>query len=340
MHLEIINSKEHFDALAVEWNDLLEHSASHVPFLRFEYINTWWNTLGGGEWDHGELMVVTARSADGNLAGIAPLFYTHNLEGKPALMLLGSIEISDYLDVICSPENLDAFLSALLERLAETDVPAWQVLDFYNILENSPTLPSLKNAAERLGLGFTQERLQHCPYIPLPDDWETYLSGIDKKQRHEIRRKIRRVESAEVPLRWYIVEDAANLDDEIEAFIELMGQDVEKQAFLTDVMRTQMRNAVRAAFYEGWLQLSFLEVGGEKAAGYLNFDYCNHIWVYNSGIDFKFGAYSPGWVLLGYLIQWAIENKKQAFDFMRGDEEYKYRFGAVDRSVMRAQVRR
>jgi CelD/BcsL family acetyltransferase involved in cellulose biosynthesis len=103
-------------------------------------------------------------------------------------------------------------------------------------------------------------------------------------------------------------------------------------------MRSQMHMAVRAAQREGWLQLSFLEVDGVKAAGYLNFDYADHIWVYNSGIDFQFGDLSPGWVLLGYLLQWAIEHKRRAFDFMRGNESYKYRFGGVDRFIMRARV--
>jgi CelD/BcsL family acetyltransferase involved in cellulose biosynthesis len=340
MHLNIIKTIEQFEALADEWNHLLKHSASHVPFLRHEYLRAWWSTLGGGEWGQGELCLVTARGEDGNLIGVAPLFYTHNREGEAALLLMGSIEISDYLDLIYSPEDLPAFINELLPRLAETDLPAWQVLDLFNILDHSPTLKLLPAAAERLGWKYREERLQHCPYIPLPGDWETYLSSIDKKQRHEIRRKIRRTESAEVPVRWYIVEDEAKLDDEIEAFLHLMGQDQEKQAFLTDLMRTQMREIMKAAFRESWLQLAFLEIDGVKAAGYLNFDYGNHIWVYNSGLDYDFGYYSPGWVLLGYLLEWANVNQRQAFDFMRGDEEYKYRFGGVDRFVVRAQIRR
>ena len=101
-----------------------------------------------------------------------------------------------------------------------------------------------------------------------------------------------------------------------------------------------MRSAVHTAFRAGWLQLAFLTVGDEKAAGYLNFDYANQIWVYNSGINFNFSSISPGWVLLGYLIQWAIENGRETFDFMRGDEVYKYRFGGQDKFVIRAQVAR
>ena len=340
MQVEVIRTLDELDALAEEWNELLECSASHVPFLRHEYLTAWWRTLGGGEWAQGELYVVIARHENGELGGVAPLFITDNLEGRATLMFLGSIEISDYLDIIARPEDLSAFLDILLEHLAGSGTPALQSLDLYNLLESSPTLPALQTAAERLGWEYTQEQLQHCPYIPLPGDWDTYLAGINKKQRHEIRRKMRRAENYELPVRWYIVEDEATLDTEIEDFLRLMAQDAEKQSFLTDVMRSQMRAAVWAAFRANWLQLSFLEVDGEKAAGYLNFDYQDHIWVYNSGIDFKFSTLSPGWVLLGYLLQWANQNGRKAFDFMRGDEAYKYRFGGVDRFVVRAKVQK
>jgi CelD/BcsL family acetyltransferase involved in cellulose biosynthesis len=84
--------------------------------------------------------------------------------------------------------------------------------------------------------------------------------------------------------------------------------------------------------------LAFLEEDGHKAAGYVNFDYLNRIWVYNSGLNLDFVDISPGWVLLGHLLKWANENGRSEFDFMRGDEEYKYRFGAIDRSVVRATL--
>ena len=181
--------------------------------------------------------------------------------------------------------------------------------------------------------------------ITLPGDWEIYLAGIDKKQRHEVRRKMRRAEESEVPVCWYLIDkehpaDEASLDAEIEAFLALMANDPEKERFLTAKMRQQMHDSIHAAFKAGWLQLSFLEIGGEKAAGYLNFDYAGHIWVYNSGLNFGFRELSPGWVLLGNLLKWANENKRQAFDFMRGDEDYKYRFGGVNRYIVRATIRR
>ena len=319
-----------------EWNALLSESFSDVPFLRYEYLSAWWSTHGGGEWPMAQLALVSARESD-RLAGIAPLFLTEH-DGRQALMLLGSIEISDYLDLIVRADDLSRFISGLLDCLASDPALAGSAIDWYNLPEGSPTLTALEAESAKRGWEFTQEPFRPSLFVPLPGDFEEYLMNIDKKQRHEIRRKMRRAEGSEQHVRWYIVEDKSTLDAEIDDFLALMANDHHKEEFLTEVMRTQMRTSVQAAFEAGWLQLAFMEVDGRKAAGYLNFDYGNRIWVYNSGLDIEFGDLSPGWVLLGYLLQWANEHGRSEFDFMRGDEDYKYKFGAVKREVMRVRV--
>jgi CelD/BcsL family acetyltransferase involved in cellulose biosynthesis len=342
MDYKLISTLAEFDLLTLAWNVLAEESATHVPFLRQEYLRTWWLTLGGGEWKQGELAIV-AGYQDGSLVGAAPIFWGCNREQQPALLFVGSIEVTDYLDLIARPQDLQSFVDGLLDFLdspPNLPVPGWQVLDLWNFIETSPTLLALERAAQRKGWAMSVEGLQHCPFIPLPGNWETYLAGIDKKQRHEIRRKMRRLEEAEVPSRWYIVEDPATVEAEGEAFMALMADDEKKAAFLTEPMRRLFRGVIRWAFETGCLHLSFLEIDGKKAAGYLCFNYLNHIWVYNSGLNRQFMEYSPGWVLLAYLIKWSNENGIQAFDFMRGDEEYKYRFGSVDRSVKRVLIKR
>ncbi|MDZ4160189.1 MAG: GNAT family N-acetyltransferase, partial [Anaerolineaceae bacterium] len=194
-------------------------------------------------------------------------------------------------------------------------------------------------AAANHGWAFRADKLQHSPYIPLPGRHPNRLAGIDKKQRHEIRRKLRKIGQSELPVRWYTVQDAATLDGEIDAFIKLMCNDPAKVAFLTPAMEEHIRLTAHCAFERDCLNLSFLEIDGQKASAYFSFDYLNRLWIYNSGIDWdNYSLYSPGWVLLANLLKWANENQREAFDFMRGNEDYKYRFGAIDRFVMRATL--
>jgi len=330
--------KNFSELTSAEWNNLLAESISNVPFLRYEYLSAWWDTHGGGEWQDAELILISASEGD-KLIGIAPLFLTEH-DGQQTLMLLGSIEISDYLDLIVRKSDLSRFLNELLDTLASDIAQTWSGIDWYNLPDNSPTLTALEAESAKRGWDFKAEPFRPSLFVSLPGDFDEYLMSIDKKQRHEIRRKMRRVEADARNVRWYIVEDESTLDDEIDTFLSLMANDHHKEEFLTEVMRTQMRISVQAAFKAGWLQLAFMEVDGKKIAGYLNFDYGNRIWVYNSGLDFTYSELSPGWVLLGYILQWANEHGRAEFDFMRGDEEYKYRFGAVAQHVMRVKISR
>lgn len=93
----------------------------------------------------------------------------------------------------------------------------------------------------------------------------------------------------------------------------------------------------------GRLRLFFLTINGEKAAALFAFEFDRRLWLYNSGYDPEAHAQlSPGWVLLAYVIQYAIAGgcPPVFFYFMQGNEEYKYRFGSHDYKVMRVIVRK
>lgn len=320
---------------AQEWNDLLNESVSDTPFLRYEYQIAWWEHRGGGEWQDAELVLVTARDGE-KLVGIAPLFIA-NYDNRPALLLNGSIEISDYLDVIVRKDDHANFVSGLLDFLASDVADNWSSLDWYNLPDDSPTLAAFKTESEKRGWSHLEEVYRPTPRIALNGDFEEYLSRVEKKQRHEIRRKMRRAaESGRV--KFTIVPKDADIEPELEAFFHLMIQDPNKALFLRDVMRHQMSHTVRAAHEYGYLWLAFLEVDGVKAAASLNFDYKGKLWGYNSGVSRDYMELSPGWVLIGHVIQWCCENRRYEFDFMRGDEDYKYRLGGVNRFVMRTRL--
>lgn len=318
------------------WNALVEQSIADSPFSRFEYLSEWWKTLGGGEWKQAELILVSAAEND-RLIGIAPLFIA-DYEGQRAQMLIGSIEISDYLDLIVRGQDVHRFLSGLVDFLASSLGDRWSAIDWYNLPDDSPTLAALKAVSETRGWIHSEAVYRPTPRIALNGSFDEYLARLEKKQRHEIRRKLRRAAESNLNVRFHLVGRDADIMSEMDAFFHLMVQDPNKALFLKDSMRAQMTSTIRAAFDQGYLWLGFLEVDGVRVAASLNFDYRNKLWGYNSGVSRDHMELSPGWVLLANTIQWCCENGRTEFDFMRGDEEYKYRLGGVNRFVMRVRA--
>jgi CelD/BcsL family acetyltransferase involved in cellulose biosynthesis len=331
MPMEFIRDVESWDRIAPEWNELLARSAAGYPFLRREYLRAWWDHLGGGEWPAAELRVALWRES-GALRGAAPLFRSAR-DGEPRWFLVGSTEISDYLDLLAAPEHLAAFCSQLLEALAEFPETEFAALDLFNLHASSPTIPALEAETARRGWRLERRPLQVCPVVTLPASWEEYLAGLDKKTRHEIRRKLRRAEAGEEETG--LVSRGAEATED---FLRLMACDGEKAAFLTSAMREQFRAIANAAEQAGMLDLAFLETGGRKIAAYMLFQFRDRIWVYNSGMDPQFASNSPGWVLLALLIRRAIEKGCRAFDFMRGDEPYKFQWGGVSEPIVRLTI--
>jgi CelD/BcsL family acetyltransferase involved in cellulose biosynthesis len=339
--LEIIQSEQAWEALSDPWNKLLSRSINDVPFLRHEFLYAWWQHRGGGEWSaEDQLYLIIGRDQDDKIIAALPLFISKNHAGKPELIGLGSHEIADFLDLLALPEVLDEFLDRVLAHLTGPDAPEWESMALFNLLEDSPSLPALARVAEKHSLNFSQERLQPSPSIALPDNFEAYLESLDGRYRREMVRKMRNALRYFIPVTINKVGAEDDLSAEMEDFFAMMREEPDKQAFLSDQMSAQMQAIARAGFDNGWLDLRFMIVGREKAAGYLNFIYNNRVWVYNSSKAGKFASLSPGISLVGLLIEEAIEAGFQDFDLMRGDEDYKYQLGGVDRWVVKVVLKR
>ncbi len=329
------HSPDVFDDLADEWTALLHRSAMDTLFLTPLYKRTWWRHLG-----QGELTVLTARQGS-DLLGIAPLFGVEWTDGGRILHTVGCAEVSDYLDWIAAPGREEEVLAALLDFLAGRDAPAWRALDLCNVHQDSPTLRLLPALARARGWTVETEVQEVCPLVHLPGSWEEYLAALDGKDRHELRRKLRRAEAAE-GLRWWIVGPQDDLEAAVEDFLTLMARSSQaKDAFLTPTMRGFFRELARMTFDAGWLELAFLELDGTKLAAYFNFVYNDRVLVYNSGLDWQADpGLGAGIVLTGFLIRHAIAQGRRVYDFLRGNEPYKYRFGGRDVTVHRILVRR
>ena len=349
METTTLTTPELFTTLASEWNTLLHASTADTPFLTLEWQRTWWACLC-----QGELRVITVRDG-GTLLGIAPLFLvlipgaaesapgaTESAPLARSLRLIGSVDASDYLDLIAVRGRECEVISAMLDGLAQSS--EWDVLDLYNVPATSSTRAVLPELVTQRGWQMTDEPQVVCPIIHLPTSFEDYLNSLDKKERHEMRRKLRRAESVE-GLTWYAItadDHEHDLDQAAEAFIELMMKSrADKSGFMTESMRQFFHQMIRAAHAGGFLNLSFLEVNGVKAATYLSFDYGNRRLVFNSGLETEgFQSLSAGIVLAARLIEQSIALGHTDFDLLRGDEQYKYRLGAKDTTIYHITVER
>ncbi len=325
-----------FWALKPEWNDLVRRSCCDTLFLTWEWQSTWWKHLG-----EGSLLLLGFRAVDdGRLVGIAPLFHTQTDDGKWVLYLNGCRDVSDYLDLIVELGQEDAVYHALLDYL-ESEAPAWELVDFCNIPQDSLTFVRLRELAEERGHQTLVEVEDVCPIIDLPPAWDDYLMMLDKKQRHEVRRKLRKADM-EADARLIIVGPDHNLQAEMQDFIKLHQKSArEKDEFMDPQMQAFFFDVAQVLQAQGWLQLAFIEMDGQKAATLLNFDYGDAILVYNSGYDpTRFRHLSPGIVVTARCIEHAIALGRDKFDFLRGDEVYKYRFGAQETKVRRLLIAR
>ncbi len=334
MQTTIYKTTQGFDVLANEWNELLGRSSTDVPFLRWEWQQAWWAHLG-----EGDLLLIAARADDGQLLGLAPLFRLDEITHF-SLNTVGCVDVSDYLDVIVARGYEVAVYEALLDALTSPQIPPWDNWSLCNVPEASPTLSMLPELAQARGYAVSKTAQEVCPIVRLPATWDEYLESLDKKDRHELRRKIRRAEESGAS--YYVTRGQDALDADMDAFIELLVKSrPDKAEFMDSRMRAFFHAIGHAAQQAGWLQLAFMEVGGVKAAGYMDFCYGGRVMVYNSGADMmNFGHLSPGVALAGWIIQHAIEQECQVFDFLRGSEKYKYRLGGVDTHIYRLNIQR
>lgn len=179
------------------------------------------------------------------------------------------------------------------------------------------------------GIEATPVRHEIAAVLALADTHEGYLAGLDKKQRHEVRRKRRRFDEA------FGGSHLERRADALGSFVDMhRAAPGDKGEFMTDSM---------ASFFEALLTAGFvLDVvvtpSGDPVAAAFGYEDDDAYYLYNSAFDPAAGHASPGVVLVDLLIEHSIEDGKRRFDFLKGDEVYKFRLGAGERPLYEVEV--
>lgn len=335
MRIQLYTTDDVFSLLEAEWDSTLDANRADHFFMRRDWQQIWWKYLG-----RGDLAVITIREEDGTLRGIAPFFRVDD-NGQNVLHLIGCVDVTDYVDLIYSSDDSEKVIKAVLDYLCTSSEVPWDVIHLCNVIESSPTLTVFPELARTMGLAVTTGDEDVCPVIELPADYETYLESLDKKQRHELRRKRRRAEENGVS--WYLVSPEHNIEEEIERFLELMARSTSEKTSFLEIPghRGFFKEIGQRMFAQGLLDLTFLTVNNQRAAAMWNFVYKGRMMLYNSGLNpVDYASLSPGIVLLTYNIEHTITSGCNMYDFLQGDEEYKFRMGATPIKVKYIQVTR
>jgi CelD/BcsL family acetyltransferase involved in cellulose biosynthesis len=303
------------------WAALREEDPNSHIFTTPEWNRLWWEEFSEGK----ELFVLTM-SRDDEVKAIVPL-YRKVEDGKNVLRFVGGIDLTDYLGPICAAKDRRDVAEALVQWLETTDV-AWDEFDAHNMPVPFGFGEFLVERADDAGLAFVLDQEETAAILKLPSDWDSYLASLDKKERHELKRKQRRI-GREHPDARVRTSTPETLDADLKIFVDMhRGTEGMKGHFMRPEIATFFERIARAFARDGWLRLDFLEIGDTAIATTFGFEHGDTLYLYNSAFEPDAKRLSPGLILVAALIEEGIDRGMSTFDFLRGPERYKYQLGA------------
>jgi len=358
------------------WDRLLARTHAPTPFSRWSFHRAWWDAYG--DTAHEQYLVcapVGAAGLDWSAArAIVPLMHRHEVEpddaecrtsvrpheptgtqvpGEAKAIFFGASYHADYATVLADPSDMPAVAGAVASALARPPDPAhgptpWDVVDLRRLRPGDPALGALETglrARADTGWQVSREQEDVCPVVTSPSgEWDAYLATLDKKARHEIRRKLRRAAAVGE----MTIEISAPRSEVIDAFIAL-----HRMRFGDDGLFPDNAGGERSRrFVHGLAELELVEPGNGQlhvalvrcgvrlVFAALAFDNGEQVFLYNAGMDPSAAEVSPGVTGTALYIQDRLAAGRRRFDFLRGNEPYKYEWGAIDEPIERLLVTR
>lgn len=308
------------------WRKCGHHWLDAGPFVTPAWMKAWWQCLGGED----ELLLLQVEK-DREVLGIAPL-----LVRDQTARLIGSEDVCDYLDFLVTAGQTESFYRGLFAHLESIGIGD---LLLQPVHSSSSVMKHLVPYARSINCEVEITPNNVCLNMTLPANWQKYLAGLNKKQRHEIRRKFRRFsEAGEMQTR--NITDPSEVPEAIETFFQLFRQShTDKDDFMV-ADRQQFFNELALNLAEwGMLDILQVSIDAVPAAMVFCFNYGSTTYLYNNGFNPDFRSVSPGIVSKVTAIRKSIEEGRDFFNFLNGNERYKYQLGGSEESLFTCRIR-
>jgi CelD/BcsL family acetyltransferase involved in cellulose biosynthesis len=327
--IEVVSDDARFFALEEEWNDAVDRAGIPHPFLRHEWLRTWWECFGAGC----RLHVVIVREDD-RIAAIAPLLSESvRMYGLPVrrLRLLHNDHTprADFI-VAARPEHSYAAIWSALQQADDR----WDVLQLGQLPRESPTGRVMQRLAASAHCSTGVWPSGEAPYLEVTGSWDHYLDRLPAKFRQNLRNRLSRLKRLGAPAMETLDDPDAILQARDDAFrLEASGWKEEAgTAVCCDpaVQRFYTVLAERAAA-RGWLRLLFLTVDGRRIATSYGSRYANRLFLFKTGYDPAYAQCSPFKLLTSFAVQQAFAEGLSEVDFLGDSEPWKIEWTATAR---------
>ena len=311
-----------------DWNDLLSQSDFPNPFVSIAFYDAWVNTFVD---DISNIKVIFFYY-DNNLVGIAPLMI--DIERK-TIAILGDKDLFDYRDIIVNPIYSEHIYELLFNKITQEN----NYNDFTFILESIPEQSGLLNYSDNANTNNQFVKLEEdvTPIINLVNDWEEYLMSLSKKQRHEVRRKVRKFEAQNFSSN--LITDKIELNDFNSEFFDLFVKSrQDKEEFLTEQRKKFFIQMLNNFADIEQLRILCLYDDQKLISACIVIDYDETYFLYNNAYSLMYNSFSVGLVSKIFAIKESIDRNKKTFNFLRGNEKYKYSLGGVDIKLFNVRI--
>lgn len=314
----------------MEWDALVEASATNTIFQTWEWFDGWWRVFGTG---HRLFFLLLRSLRTGRAVGFAPLMISAGA-GRRELRFAGTGN-ADYLDVVVSERHDEAI--AALSQFLSANRQHWDVISLQNVPRESPLGALLPLTMRRFGLSAAVVGRVPCPVLLL-DDAKAVGRMIDKyslrRREHWFQRQgrltFRRIEPGEETDRLLPVFFAQHIERWRDSSAPSLFNDPRQQQLYRELAATLGR--------KGWLAFSVLELDDAPIAFHFGFEYQHKLLWYKPSYAPEQGAHSPGLVLIRRLVLDALKAGHTEVDFTVGDEPFKSRFANHRRSNINIRV--
>jgi hypothetical protein len=303
------------------WEITLNRSVEKSIFLTWEKMAPSVNQLK----DQSALRILYAIDND-NLVGVAPFRRTLRSAGFLRYSMIEPVTNgnTDYAGIIIAGQEKECLYQFLAYLFQQKD---WDLFQLPNLPQGSQTLELLRSVSQDLPR-FRIRKGVVCPYVTIPDTKEKLIVGLNPKFRRELERRLRKLERerGKVELKNYL--QFGSLEEAMGILFRLHQKrwilKGEAGVFHSEEARNMVMETAKLFEEKDWLRLNFLTVNGKPVAANYDLEYAGRMYGHLCGFDPDYSKYSVGNLLLLKVLEMCVEKRISEYDFMQGDDCYKY----------------